>query len=194
MRLQDTEKLIKAIDKNRSIYDPGRDTVGAIYRNAQLTGEKAPILVGDMANELTKDLVTDINEALCAPRKSDKPFYLMIHEKKDLQMKSAILRRLLYFTYRPYPEDDTTVFWKDPKTQEVRFCWSLPHWSEMDNMLANPEQFDKDFIADIKAWKAVDLKHFGFYHGGKKWGWLPNPNHKDKKLEPVKTLKPLKAS
>ena len=182
MHLQDTEKLLKAIDKNRSLYDPARKTVGAIYRDAQLHGDHMPIIVGDMSNELTKGLIEDINDALCAPRKNNEPFYLMVHEKKDLQMKSAILRRMLYFSYRPWPEDDTTVFWKNPKTQELRFCWSLPHWSEMDNMLNNPEQFDADFISQIKAWKAVDLKPFGFYQH-KELKWIPNPKWKDKPIE-----------
>lgn len=169
---------------NTSLYDPSRETVGSIYRNAQLVGEQHVIL-GDLSNELTRDLVTDINDALSAPRLSDKPFFLMIHEKKDLQMKSAILRRLIYFSYRPYPEDDTTVFWKNPKTQELRFCWALPHWSEMDNILNNPDQFDKEFVSQIKSWKAVDLAPFGFVYD-KELRWIPNPRWKDKPIEQYK--------
>lgn len=178
----DMAKFRKDLLKNQSLYDPNRKTVGAIYRQAQLTGDRSPISIGDMGHELTKSLVEDINIALCAPRKNDNPFYLLIHEHKDLQMPSAILRRMLKFSYRPYPEDDTTVFWKNPKTQEVRFCWSLPHWAEMDNILANPSQFDPAFVADVKAWKAVDLTRFGFYYHDKE-RWIPNPKHKDKRIE-----------
>lgn len=185
MHVQDTEKMLKALDKNLSMYDPARKTVGAIYRDAQLRGEKAPILVGDMSNELTKSLIEDINDALCAPRKNSKPFYLMVHESRDLQMKSAIRRRLITFSYRPYPEDDTIVFWKNPKNQELKFCWSLPHWSEMENALANPDQFDSEFINQIKAWKAVDLKPFGFYYDSE-LKWIPNPKWKDKPIEQFK--------
>lgn len=170
-----------------SLYDPSRDTVGKIYRDAQINSDGSPIIVGDLTHELAKDLITDINEALQTYSKRSlekhegKPFYLMIHEKKDLQMKKAILRRMLYFGYRPYPEDDTVVFWKDPKTNELRFCWALPHWSEMDNVLANPEQFDAEMIRHVKAWKANDLTPFGFYnHPTLKW--IPNPKWKDQKI------------
>lgn len=173
------------MDKNKSLYDQSRDTVGKIYRDLQIHGDHQPIIVGDMSNEMMKDLVTDINEAVQAfskhslEKNEGKAFYLMIHEKKDLQMKKALARRMIYFGYRPWPEDDTTVFWCDPKVKELRFCWSLPHSTEMDNMLMNPDQFDKALIEEIKAWKEVDLRPFGFYYDPK-LKWIPNPKWKDK--------------
>ena len=175
------------IDKSKSLYDQTRDTVGKTYRDLQIQGSD-PIIVGDMSNEMMRDLVTDINDAIQSfskhslDQKEGKPFYLMIHEKKDLQMKRALLRRMIYFGYRPWPEDDTTVFWCNPKTKELRFCWSLPHHTEMDNMLMNAHQFDAKLIEQILAWKAVNLKPFGFVHDAD-LKWIPNPKWKDKKIE-----------
>lgn len=166
---------------NKSHYDPSRDTVGKIYRDLQL-GKQEAVEIGDMSNAMFPELVDDINEGLKSTPFGDQPFYLMIHEKKDLQMKSAILRRILFFPYRPYPEDDTTVLWKDPKTQEVRFCWCLPHWSEMDNTLYNSQWYDPEYIEHIIAWKQLDLEKFGFYRHPTE-NWLPNPKHKDRRLE-----------
>lgn len=173
-----------------SKYDPSRNTVGSIYRDAQLNCHEDYIEVGDMARELTASLVDDINDAIKQFDKKEKPYYLMVHEKKDLQMKRAILRRILYFGYRPYPEDDTVVFYKDPKTQDLRFCWALPHHTEMDNILMNEDQFDKDFVRLIKAWKDVNLWPFGFVWDAKE-KWIPNPKWKD---EPIKKIKPLQSS
>lgn len=176
-----------SIDKSKSLYDQSRDTVGKIYRDAQLNSDGTPVLVGDMSNELTKSLIVDINEAILAYDKKEKPYYLVIHEKKDLQMKTAIARRMIYFGYRPWPEDDTVVFWKDPKTQDLRFCWCLPHWSEMDNILNNAEDYEKDYIKQIKAWKDYNLVPFGFYrHPELKW--VPNPKWKDQKLKKQSSL------
>lgn len=176
------------MDKTKSLYDQSRDTVGKMYRDLQIKGDHDPIIIGDLSNEVMKDLVVDINEALASfskhslEKNEGKPFYLMIHEKKDLQMKKALARRMIYFGYRPWPEDDTTVFWKDPKKDELRFCWSLPHWSEMDNMLMNPDQFDKTFIWLIKAWKDYNMRPFGFMdHPELKW--IPDPQWKDKDIE-----------
>ena len=168
---------------NISAYDPTRKTVGAIYRDAQFeNAHEDCIQIGDMTRELTTSLVDDINDALKSFDIKGKPYYLMIHEKKDLQMKQALARRMLYFGYRPWPEDDTVVFWKNPKTQELRFCWALPHHSEMDLTLANEDQFEPEYIAQIKAWKAFDMASFGFYNDPE-LKWVPNPTHKDKPIE-----------
>lgn len=167
-----------------SKYDPSRPTIGKIYRDAQMANDNIPIINGDMTNELKKSLVDDINEAILEYDKREKPYYLMVHEKKDLQMKTAILRRMLYFSIRPWPEDDTIVFWKDPKTQDLRFCWCLPHWSEMPNILENSEQYDQEMIMHIKAWRSYNLKPFGFYYD-KKLKWIPNPHWKDRKMTMV---------
>lgn len=162
-----------------SHYDTSRNTVGKIYRDLHLNVSPAPLLIGDLNNEMTKDLVTDLNEAIKADPYDGKNFYIMIHEKKDLQMKDAFLRRVIHLPRRPYPEDDTTVFYHDKKNHRTYFCWCLPHWSEMDNILHNHQHYDPDFVHNIRCWKKVDLTPFGFTttKDGKPF---PDPRHQDK--------------
>ena len=179
---EDPNVVKKVLDKSKSLYDQSRDTVGKIYRDAQINNHEDMIEVGDMGRELTTSLIDDINDAIKNFDLKGKPYYLMVHESKDLQMKRAIRRRILYFGYRPYPEDDTVVFWKNPKTQELRFCWALPHWSEMDNIIANPEHYSTEYVYQIKCWKQVDLSPFGFYYDEKE-KWIPKRGWKDRKLE-----------
>lgn len=169
-------------NSKKSRYRPERDTVGAIYRDAQLSYDGTPILVGDMCNELMKGLVEDLNDTIQSDPFEGKSFFITIHEKKDLQMKTTFLRRLIVTRYRPYPEDDTTVFWAHPSSGDVRFCWCLPHWSEMSNMLANSSLFEPALINEIMAWKREDLAYFGF-RKNEMGNWEPNPNWEDKKLE-----------
>lgn len=167
---------------NISLYDPSRKTVGAIYRDAQLNSDRKPITVGDMTNELQSSLVLDLNETIESNPYNGRDFYITVHEKKDLQMPSMILRRMLTSLYRPYPEDDTLVFFVSPSIGEVRFCWCLPHWTEMNNMLENEGLFDAEMIKEIKAWKDVNLYHFGFRKDD--FGnWEPNPHFKDKEMK-----------
>ena len=170
----------------KSLYDPSRDTVGKIYRDAHINNHEDCIEVGDLSRELTTSLVEDINDAINNFDLKGKNYYLMVHESKDLQMKTAIRRRILYFGYRPWPEDDTIVFWKNPKSQDLRFCWALPHWSEMDNILANPTSYPEDYLHQIKAWKKYDLTPFGFVFDSKEQ-WVPNRKWVDQILMPPRS-------
>ena len=163
--------------ENRSKYDPSRKTVGAIYRDAQINNTEKSVKNGDLTNELMSSLVEDLHDTINSKPYGDDSYYITVHEKKDLQMPRAILRRILTSKYLPYPEDDTLVFYVNQKTNEVHFCWCLPHWSEMDNMLANENLFDKDLISTLKAWKKVDLYPFGFCKGPM-GEWIPNEHFK----------------
>jgi hypothetical protein len=167
--------------EHQSKYDPSRKTVGAIYRDAQLNNTEDYIQVGDMARELMSSLVCDLNDTIESNPHDGKPFYITVHEKRDLQMKNAFLRRMITTLYRPYPEDDTVVFWVNPSASEVRFCWCLPHSSQMDNILENPDLY-KDQLEEVAAWKAFDLYRFGFCKSPM-GDWIPNENYKDKPLE-----------
>ena len=175
---EDLHQVKKVIDKSKSLYDQSRDTVGKIYRDANLNNTEEYIEVGDMSRELTTSLVDDINAAIANFDKKKKPYYLMVHEKKDLQMKTAILRRIIYFGYRPWPEDDTVVFWKNPRSDVLKFCWALPHWSDMPNVLMNPESYDPRYVMQIESWKKYDLTPFGFVLDAKE-AWIPNRKWED---------------
>lgn len=167
----------------KSLY-ADRETVGSIYLKAQKEGEKY-VEVGDMRNELMSSLVEDLNDTIRSNPFNDRPFFITVHESKDLQMKSCIRRRMLTTLYRPYPEDDTVVFWHDPKAQKTLFCWSIPHWTEMDNVLENPHLYHPDYVTSVRAWKRIDLYHFGFCKDAL-GNWMPNPHYKDKELESPK--------
>lgn len=168
-------------NKNISQYDATRETVGKIYRDLHLNIPPERIEVGDMTNSMLPGLVADINEGIASKPFGDKPWYIMVHEKKDLQMKDALLRRILHFEKRPWPEDDTTVFWHNPITLETRFCWSLPHWSEMDNILNTCNLYEPRLLQEIRAWKAFDLYFFGFIKDNV-GNWQANPQWKDMPL------------
>lgn len=177
--------------QNQSHYDPTRKTVGAIYLDAQLNNKEQFVTNGDLTAELQSSLVEDLNETIVDGSKEfeGKPFYITVHESKDLQMPRCIRRRMLKTLYRPYPEDDTLVFYVNPIYNDVRFCWCLPHWSEMLNMLENSTLFDANMIEEIRAWRKFDLHHFGFTKD-EMGNWIPNPHWKDKKLEKPVNRKP----
>lgn len=175
-------KLIKA-DMTKSVYGD-RDTIGAIALKAQSSNQS--VEVGDMSREFMPQLVQDLNEAIQSNPFDDRPFFIIVHEKKDLMLKNVILRRMIKQERRPYPEPNTSVFWTDPKTHEVRFCWSLPHQTSFCQYLANAELYDKDQIKDIVAYRLDRMEHFGFKKVGVNEDnipmYIPIPKFKDRKL------------
>ena len=159
MQAKRTKKI--TLGKHQSQFDPNRKTVGATYLDIQ-SSRADPIINGDLTNELTKSLVDDLNDSITSNPFGDRPFYILVHETKDLQMKRMIKRRMLVQLYRPYPEDDTLVYYVDPKACITKFCWCLPHSSEMDNILHNRTKYHPDYVQDILAWKLNYMEWFGF--------------------------------
>ena len=170
--------------ESQSLIDPSRKTVGAIYRDAQIENKKdlEGATIGDLGKELLKSFIDDLNEALQSDPFNGKPFYVQVYEKWDYQMEKSLRRMLNKFAFRPYPEAGTTVFWTNPNTHEVRFCWDLPHPAEMHNIIANQLLYPHELITQLKAWKRMDLYHFGF-HKNILGDWEANPKWKDKVLK-----------
>src|SRR5437762_763548 len=111
-----------------------RETVGTIYRDAQINGEKN-VIVGDITYELRKSLVEDLNDTIFVGRQEfeERQFYIIVYEKWDYQMQKAFVRRLIKREKRPYPEADTSVYKVIPNEDKVYFCWDLPHRNQMLN-------------------------------------------------------------
>lgn len=146
----------------KSLIDPTRNTVGSIYRDALISGER-DVIIGDVNHEIKKDLVKDINEAIDQGSKEmgDKPFYLAIYEKYDLMLKRGLVRIRKITKYRPYPEQDSMVFHVYPGG-DVFFCWELPHRTQMLNILMNPELYDIEQVNKLRQWENLQLEYFGF--------------------------------
>ena len=148
----------------QSKIDPTRQTAGAIYREAQINGERG-VVIGDVNHEIKKDLVKDINEAIQAGRNHadfvGKPFYLAFYEKYELMLKKGLVRISKITKYRPYPEQDTMVFHVFPN-DDVYFCWELPHRSQMVNIVMNPDFYPPEQVLMIKRWENIQLEYFGF--------------------------------
>lgn len=163
---------------NKSHYDNSRETVGAIYRQAQLKGERQ-IITGDMNFEMRKSLVDDVNDTIQEGTKQfeGRKFYIEVYERWDLMMKRALVRRLYKTKYRPYPEADTMVFKVLPYAEEVYFCWDLPQRAHMINELANPDLYDHERLSKFRRWENMQLEHFGFtkdYEGN----WIENLSYR----------------
>jgi hypothetical protein len=165
----------------KSLIDPSRNTVGSIYRDAQINGEKG-VIIGDVNHEIKKDLVHDINEAILEGQKEfpNKPFYLAIYEKYDLMLKKGLVRIRKVTKYRPYPEQDSMVFHIFPGG-DIYFCWELPHRSQMINIMNSPDLFDPEYVDVIRRWDNCQLEYFGFTKD-EQGNWIENQLYRGDKL------------
>lgn len=157
-----------------------RDTVGTIALTARSEGEKG-VCAGDMGHEMMKGLVDDINETIASNLHRQNEFYISVHEKKDSQLGNCLLRRMCVSDFRPYPETCTSVFKVNPKTAEVWHCWTLPHWSHFENIMANKDHYAYEMICDIAAYVVEDNERFGFLGKGK--NVIPIPGFKDREMK-----------
>tara|TARA_R110002126_G_scaffold4874_3_gene25131 strand:+ start:152 stop:685 length:534 start_codon:yes stop_codon:yes gene_type:complete len=169
----------------KSKYDD-RDTVGGIYLKAQ-TDSCEGLVVQDIGTEMAQSLVDDLNDTIASDPFEGRPFFVSVVEERDLQMKNAIKRRMFKTVYRPYPEDNTLVFYVDPKTGKVCFCWDVPHHSEMFNVLSNFTQYDHKYIRMIREWQNNNLTNFGFEKTMDGEHWIPNPNFIDRPHDEVES-------
>ena len=138
-----------------------RETVGSAYLEAQKDTVKGCTLQ-DFNHPMTESLIVDLNETIESNPFEGRPFYINIVEERDLQMKNAFKRRIFKTLYRPYPEDNTCVFYTDPKEQKTYFCWQMPHHSEFHNILGSLNIYDHEYVQRIKEWLSNDLTNFGF--------------------------------
>jgi hypothetical protein len=176
------KKKLADYKKGKSLY-ADRDTVGKIYRDAALSAKEGDTVEnGDLTRELMSSLVCDLNDTIQSNPYEGRPFYITIHEKKDLQMPRAILRRMITTVYRPFPEDDTIVYWANPTTNETKFCWCLPHWGEMENMLANSNFYAREMIDQIRDYRNENYWSFGFKKD-QMGNWIVNEAFKDADLK-----------
>lgn len=173
----------------KSLY-ADRETVGAISVKARQVNER--VTAGDMAHEFMEGFVEDLNKAIASNPFDDRPFYITIHEKKDLVLKNCLLRRIIPTIFRPYPEPNCTVFWANPKTDEIKFCWSLPHKTLFQQYIVNASKYRKDQIKHILAYQMERMEVFGFYkHGVSDKGvniYFPIEGFKDQDLPATNTL------
>lgn len=138
-----------------------RDTVGAIYLNAQKNCVDH-LTLADVNEPMVSSLVDDLNATIESNPFEGRPFYINIVEERDLLMPNAIKRRIFKSLYLPFPEDNTLVFHTVPKENKTYYCWDLPHHSEFVNIFINQHAFPSEYIKFIKAYLNNDLSVFGF--------------------------------
>jgi len=108
------------------------ENVGKLARDLQLQDDQKinPI---DLQREIQKGNNSDdsyeshLIQCLERGKQSmEGPFFVVVLFKKERIMQNVV-RNYFFFRHTcPTPEYDQTVYWFDPKTEELRYLWSVP--------------------------------------------------------------------
>lgn len=115
------------------------ETVGAAsQRLAQLYDGHQPVV--DTQKEMTKGYVNSLID--CARRGEEalgkeNPFYVCVQLRKERTMSNVIRSQFYYRATRPSPSYDLSLYWYNPKEENLRFVWCIPD-IETTQIMAHP--------------------------------------------------------
>jgi len=134
-----------------------RETLGTqLLKTYEEHMKSSPIEAGELAHEGGKSYMKMLIETVEDHRNIRGIYYIQVIPKKELYAGN----RAIYFRFfarrsEPLMEDDMDVWYVNNKTCELRLEWSLPHWSEFDIFLRNPDEHDKNLIKWILKYKKM---------------------------------------
>jgi hypothetical protein len=115
------------------------ETIGAAcQRLAEVYDGQQPVV--DTQKEMTKGYVNSLID--CARRGEqalgkEKPFYVCVQLRKERHLANVIRTQFYYRQTRPSPSYDLSLYWYDPKAEDLRFVWCIPD-IETTHMMAHP--------------------------------------------------------
>lgn len=118
-----------------------------------------PIEAYELAHEGGKSYMNALIDVVEDHRNKIDKYYIQVISTKPLEYRN----RAVYFRFfarqtAPLMEDDCDCWFVDNKKDILRLEWSLPHWSDFDLFLEDPEQFDPKIIKWIKIYKKSQKK------------------------------------
>ena len=118
----------------------------------------------DTEREANKEYMPQIEKCIQEHATLDKPFYVVVHVKKEQLLENVMRRYFLARMSLPTPQWDQDVWRYDPSTGDLEYLWSLPDENTAKWMAATPlevplEQHDlRNFVLNFLDKKL--FKHF----------------------------------
>ncbi len=140
-----------------------RKTVGT-EAVARLSNPDTKQGIVDTEREINKDYFEQIE--ICIKRYPDwrKPYYVIVHTKKEKLLQNVIRRSFFGRQSLPTPQWDQTVWRYYPSSSDLEFLWTLPDentamWMADHINEIHPEQHELlQFVLDC-----LDKKLYKFY-------------------------------
>ena len=128
-----------------------------IYKKLSETQEfhnKQPrIEAGDLVREIgNKTYLPDLYKVIESHRRFNKSSlrFIVLIKKESASLRVVEIKIVATDRKFNYLHHDMDVWEYDYRKEKLKFLWSLPHISEFEDFLADPDQFDPKVISDIK--------------------------------------------
>ena len=115
------------------------ETIGAAcQRLTEVYDGMQPVV--DTQKEMTKGYVSSLIS--CARRGEqalgrEKPFYVCVWLRRERHLNNTMRAQFFYRLTRPSPQYDLSLYWYDPKAEDLRFVWCIPD-VETTHIMAHP--------------------------------------------------------
>ena len=115
-----------------------RATVGQIATDLlQKADGKQEVM--ETEREANKDYLDQVFECVqnAVSNGWDKPFYVVVISKKERVLENIVRRYFVARKTMPMPDYDQSVFLYDPKSEQLRYFWTLPDANTCEFLLHN---------------------------------------------------------
>ncbi len=119
----------------------------------------------DTEREANKEYMSEIQKCVDVHISWDKPFYIVVQNKKERLMENVIRRYFIARQSLPTPQWDQDVWRYSPISGNLEYLWTLPDENTAKWMAGNPNSIPVDhrqllqFVMDF-----LDKKLYSFYH------------------------------
>ena len=141
-----------------------KKTVGAEALERLAKGDNKQGVI-DTQREVDKDYFPQMEICIQNHKEWREPFYIVVHHKKEKLLENVIRRYFIGMQSMPTPQWDQTLWRYTPKTEELRFIWTLPDENTAMWMASNPHELTEhhgelvNFIMEF-----LNKKLYSFYH------------------------------
>lgn len=92
----------------------------------------------DTQREADKEYLTEIHKCVDNHNDWTKPWFIVVHHKKEQLLENVIRRYFIGRQSLPTPQWDQTVWRYIPSAGDLEFCWALPDENTAKWMADNP--------------------------------------------------------
>lgn len=97
----------------------------------------------ELQREMTKDYLNEIYKTAKSVNWED-PFYICVQARKERLLENVVRNQFYARKTRPLPDFDLTCFSYDPKTEDLKYEWTIPDPDTCLWLLANEDELPED--------------------------------------------------